>query len=276
MPILTVKNYMYEAIVKISKQALVGKERLKELLESLTDYSCELDEYLNNKHKIGFTHLTCGTTWLVRPNDFSSGKRCPACSMENRKKTLAKVSPKKSYKAVKDYIENETGYTLISTEFENNKVKLDVRHDICGNIYQVRYNDFQQGYRCPHCAFDPRKSTASSQIEDFLKLNGIDFDKEVTFDGLKFKRSLFYDFVIYIDRSANEYFILEYHGKQHFVKTKGSAWFRNAKFEVGLKRDKIKVDFARNHGITLETITYKEDHIEKLKEILSANNVSRL
>jgi len=60
---------------------------------------------------------------------------------------------------VKEFIENE-GYTLLSKEYVNNLIKLDI---MCsnGHEYQSRFNNFQQGYRCPICKFIKIRSDRS-------------------------------------------------------------------------------------------------------------------
>jgi len=57
---------------------------------------------------------------------------------------------KHTHENVKNYIENE-GYTLLSTEYKNafSKLKLQCPK---GHIYEVKFNDFQQGHRCGICA----------------------------------------------------------------------------------------------------------------------------
>ena len=40
-----------------------------------------LGEYVNNKTKIKMKHNKCGYEYLVRPNDFQQGYRCPKCSL---------------------------------------------------------------------------------------------------------------------------------------------------------------------------------------------------
>jgi very-short-patch-repair endonuclease len=43
------------------------------------EYDVISDSYKNNKDKILIKHLKCNTEYLVRPNDFLSGHRCPYC-----------------------------------------------------------------------------------------------------------------------------------------------------------------------------------------------------
>ena len=39
-----------------------------------------LEEYINAKTKILHKHLTCNTTWMVKPNKILSGRGCPECN----------------------------------------------------------------------------------------------------------------------------------------------------------------------------------------------------
>lgn len=60
------------------------------------------------------------------------------------------MAKKLTYEYVKTYIES-FDYTLLSDEYKNSRTKLLVKCPI-GHIYEVRFNDFKSGYRCPHCA----------------------------------------------------------------------------------------------------------------------------
>ena len=55
----------------------------------------------------------------------------------------------KKIEYVKNQIEN-TGYKLLSNEYENANTKLKIQCSE-GHQYNVRYNNFQQGKRCPIC-----------------------------------------------------------------------------------------------------------------------------
>lgn len=65
-----------------------------------------------------------------------------------------------SYNEVKDFFKNN-GYTLLNTEYKNNKTDLDV---ICphGHHWTVRFSNFKNGIRCSSCQTYGRKT-----IEDF-------------------------------------------------------------------------------------------------------------
>lgn len=50
-------------------------------------------------------------------------------------------------------------YTILSDQYLGNKIKIRVRHNICGFEYNVRPNDFISGCRCPKCSGKIRKDT---------------------------------------------------------------------------------------------------------------------
>lgn len=59
------------------------------------------------------------------------------------------MSRKHTYEYVKNIIEDKD-YKLLSTEYVNNYTKLEIQ---CpeGHTFEMRYNDFQKGQRCPDC-----------------------------------------------------------------------------------------------------------------------------
>ena len=56
---------------------------------------------------------------------------------------------KHSYRYVKEQIDKE-GYKLLSKEYENNRVKLELQCNN-GHKFEMKWNDFQRGNRCPIC-----------------------------------------------------------------------------------------------------------------------------
>jgi very-short-patch-repair endonuclease/rubredoxin len=104
-----------------------------------------LSEYKNSTTKLsiqcpqGHQYTTC---WSV----FRQGCECPHC-----------IDNIGTYNGVKDFVENQ-GYILLSNVYLNSKTKLLIQ---CPkqHQYQVKWNDFQQGYRCPYCYGNHKRST---------------------------------------------------------------------------------------------------------------------
>jgi len=96
-------------------------------------------EYRNANSKL---ELECpeGHIYKVRYGNFQQGQRCFICKIKNQKYT---------YEFVKGEIEKE-GYKLLSEEYKGTYEKLLLK---CpkGHFYDVSYNNYKQGQRCPEC-----------------------------------------------------------------------------------------------------------------------------
>ena len=132
---------------------------VKEYIESF-GYELLSTEYKNSKEKL---ELQCPKKHIFKMSYvcFQRGQRCPECD-KSKKLTLNKV---------KQYIENFE-YKLLSTEYVNSKTKLELQ---CpeGHIYNVIYNSFQQGQRCPSCASVKGWSKPEKEIAEYIKQNYI-------------------------------------------------------------------------------------------------------
>ncbi len=90
-------------------------------------------------------------------NHLQQGHGCGVCASERHRE----VSGRKSleFEHVRDKI-NATGDTLLSTSYVGSKAKLDIQCVGCGEVFQMRWSNIQQGQGCPSCArtgFDPPK-----------------------------------------------------------------------------------------------------------------------
>jgi len=120
-------------------------EYVKNYIESF-DYTLLSDTYSNSNEKL---LLRCpeGHNYNASFSSFKNNKRCPTC----------KGGVKLSYEYIKQFIENEEGYTLLSTTYKNNSSKLLIKCDD-GHEYNTPFNYFQNGCRCPICAGNKKHS----------------------------------------------------------------------------------------------------------------------
>jgi hypothetical protein len=90
--------------------------------------------------------IQCPNDHIFKTNwsNFQQGRRCRKCSNSRTSKRLTL-----SYETIKDYIESFE-YKLISDEYLDAHSKLTIE---CteGHNYKVKWNNFQQGGRCPEC-----------------------------------------------------------------------------------------------------------------------------
>lgn len=120
----------------------------------------------------------------------------------------------------------------------------------CGNYCQIQhqYLAFGDTTSCG-CI----RSKGEFQIEQLLKEHNINFQREYSFENLKDKLNLRFDFAIFNDK--NELLgLIEYQGEQHYCKSNGFY------SEDLIKHDKMKIDFCNKNNIKLKHIIYKKNY----------------
>lgn len=210
-----------------------------------------LGEYIP-KTKILMQHNICNHIYLVAPNNFIKGYRCPKC-FRNFPFTTEEYKKK-----VYDLVEDE--YEVLE-DYKNNHTKILMKHNICNHIYRVRPNDFLGRHvRCPQC----NESKGESKIKNFLKNNNIKFQPQYIFNNLlsDLGNPLRFDFGV-LNNDNNLKFLIEYDGQQHFEWIKG--WIPKNKFIKTQYHDQMKNNYCQTNNISLLRIPYWEyDNIETI------------
>ena len=204
-----------------------------------------LDPYVNSYTKIRVKHNKCGNIYEVTPNDFLRGSRCPYCA------GLARKTDEEFKHEINILVGNE--YTFLDS-YVNNATKLRVKHNKCGNVYKVIPTNFLSGKRCPFCTDTPKGELIIIKILDKL---GINYEYQKTFDDLKDDRLLSYDFYI-----PDQNTLIEYQGKQHYQPI--DYFGGETKFKNQQKHDKMKLEYAKEHGYNLIAVPYTADTLPKI------------
>ena len=218
-------------------------QEIKEYIESF-GYRL-LSTECNNAHEklkmiCPFGHK-CEINW----NNFKSGKRCPHC----------RGNAKHTYKYVKEYIES-FGYKLLSGEYKNSHTKLLVQCDK-GHKYEVTFDNFKTGYRCPIC----NVSKGERRIIDWLDDNNIEYIYEKTFEKLLGVGggNLSYDFYL-----PNYNLLIEYQGEYHDGSVLNET---KEQFEKQQEHDRRKREYAKDNRYNLlEIWNWDFDNIEEILE----------
>lgn len=208
-----------------------------------------LSEYKASRVKIKMRHNTCSHEYEVTPNNFTSrGRRCPNC--------FGKL--KRTQKQFVDEV-----YELVGEDYEvlgayvNANEKLTMKHNVCGNVYEVTPSMFtNSGNRCPMCIYSRGEYT----IKTILESINIDFKREYTFPDLFGLGGWYlrFDFAVFID--DNLICLIEYDGEFHY-----RDYFKDNQHERTKAHDKIKNAYCEDNNIPLLRIPYWEfDNIEKL------------
>ena len=114
---------------------------------------------------------------------------------------------------------------------------------------------------CPLC----NKSKGEIQIENFLKENNINYITQYTFEDLKFKKKLRFDFGV-IDDSENLRYLIEFNGSQHYFINKKIQSIKT--FNEQLIKDKLKKDYCLKNKIPLYIIRYDENISKKMNSLI--------
>ena len=122
---------------------LTNEEIDKRIEELVEDEYIRLDNYRGVNTKMLMGHNVCGNKYYVRWSNFQQGKRCPRCS------GLERLNNEKVDKRIYELVKDE--YTRLN-EYKNANTKMLIRHNTCGNEYEIVWGSFYMGNRCPKCS----------------------------------------------------------------------------------------------------------------------------
>ena len=240
---------------KCSRRPTYTDEEISRLVSTITngEYT-KLSEYKGSRTKFKIRHNTCGNEYEVSWVGFRKGDRCPKCSKRHIY----------SDQEITDLITEITNkeYTKIGT-YINSKNKFKIRHNLCGHEYEVSWNHFQQGKRCPKC----KQPRGEKFIESYLTNHNISFSTQVRFDDCRYKRPLPFDFAI-LNKEKKIIALIEFDGLQHY---RPINYFGGEEaFKERQRKDLIKTNYCKENNIPLLRIKYDENTEEKLFNFLGA------
>lgn len=215
-------------------------KEVKLIVESL-GFEMISKEYVNSKTPFD---IKCrkGHVEPICLNNLQIRKRCPKCSIISRNN--AKRVPQD---IVKSMVESE-GYTLHNIiEGTNCEPKrLIVQCPNGHDKYNVMYQNFAKGRRCPVC----RASSGEKLIYSILKLVGVYFDFEFDVTDVDYNRRYRFDFHV-----GNNIFI-EYDGIYHYKQVD----VFNESLQKAKGRDENKDNYvSRVNGAMLRIPFYKSN-----------------
>ena len=228
----------------------------REVTNLVGDEYTFLDSYVNAHTKLRVKHNKCGNTYEVRPHDFlSHNTRCPYCS------GCMKKTDKGFKQEILDLVGTE--YTFLD-QYQGALTKIRVKHSRCGHTYKVAPYHFIEGHRCPYCT----NSKGEDIINKILKLLGIKYEYQKAFDDLRDINLLSYDFYI-----PSQNILIEYQGIQHYGPV--DIFGGDDRFAIQQKHDKMKSDYAKDHGYTLIAVPYTIDTFSEIKKYLLQHGLTK-
>ena len=223
------------------------KKTTEEYVQECKDKGLDLpiEDYINTRTKINHK-CSKGHIYPQTPNSHLCGDGCSICGGTKKK------TPEQYVQECK-----ENGLDLPIEDYINNSTKINHK---CkqGHVYSQIPRSHLEGIGCPSCS----ESKGENCIRSYLDEHCIKYIPQKTFNDLKDKKLLSYDFYL-----PNYNILIEYQGIQHFE----SVSF-NGKDYTDLDKqkhhDNLKRDYARNNGYKLLRPTYKTDTQEKINRYL--------
>jgi very-short-patch-repair endonuclease len=215
-------------------------------------YDYSLVKYKNNKTKIKIICPIHGIFEQIPQNHLNHNQGCPKCCGNNKKSNIDFIKESKETHGYK------YDYSLI--EYKNNRSKVKIVCPIHGVFEQNAFSHIK-GSGCPIC----NESKGERKIRNFLLNNKIVFDSQKKFKNCINILKLPFDFYLI------EYNIcIEYDGIQHFMpNSKFGGETQYIKIKIN---DKIKNKYCKENNIYLLRISYKDDIIQKMNELLKKLN----
>lgn len=252
------------------KKLLLSYKDVKKYIEIDSNSGCKLisDSY-NGYYEPLQIKCKCGEIFTKSYGRFKNGvKCCEKCSYKPKKVKIKKTNRKNhSFNDVKNYIENNSKCTLLSTTYKKNSIPLEIMCE-CGEIFWTSFNDFKQGRtKCKNC--NKSMSKGEQLIKEFLDKNNIIYNMQYKFSDCKNYKPLPFDFAI-LNKDTTIKLLIEYDGIQHFE----PRYFGSKNQEKVMKNsdnikknDYIKNNYCKHNNIYLLRISYKQQR--NINNILS-------
>jgi very-short-patch-repair endonuclease len=234
---------------KLSKEEIIKRARI--VHGDKYDYS--LVDYINSRTNI---NIICDKHGIFSQNPrhhIEKKSQCPECRNEKLSKEFSLDT--------NDFIKQAVGvhgdnYDYSNVIYVNGRVNVIIGCKKHGNFNQIPFNHLN-GAGCPAC----KESFGEKKIGEYLSLNNICFQRQVSFNGLKGDKNLLkFDFYL------PEYkLLIEYDGIQHY-KIVNYFGGKN-KFLKQKEYDWKKIKFVMENGYKLlklpyTTINYLEEALE--------------
>ena len=183
-----------------------------------------------------------------KPREHLSGCGCQKCGLKNSWDKRGRVSTDDFINKARKIHGDKYDYSMV--EYVNKRTDVEIichkkfRNGIEHGVFKQKAGDHLRGRGCPHC----RNSRLETAIFKFLMEQGIDFEKEKTFDWLVKKQHMYLDFFI-----PSKMLAIECQGIEHFLplKTKIKNYNSEEKFKEVCENDAFKKKLCQEHGITI-------------------------
>jgi ribosomal protein S18 len=220
-----------------------------------------LSDYVNNKTKILFRHITCGFEWMSTPQCIVNLRTgCPKCGGS------MKLTHEEYVNRVNEIHNCEIE---VLSKYVNMNERVKFRHNVCGNEWEAYASSVVYAKSgCPKCA----SSKGEALIRLLLKERGVVFLEQYKFDDCRNIRPLPFDFAVFQDKKL--LFLIEWDGEFHFESKEhfgGEEAFQSTQL-----RDRIKNEYCMKNNIPLLRIPYwtpESDIVDMIDRMLNYRDI---
>ena len=160
---------------------------VQDVYEKVGNEYAVLGRYIKAHEKIKIRHNICGNEYLVDPASFLYGSRCRECN----RKILGDLKRKEHDDFVKEcaqLVGNE--YTVLS-EYISTHTHVKMKHNHCGNEFDVMPSNFLRGKGCPNCKgkkiSEKKTHTHNQFVERVFELVGDEYKVLGTYERARKK-----------------------------------------------------------------------------------------
>ncbi|MDO4759945.1 MAG: zinc-ribbon domain-containing protein [Candidatus Saccharibacteria bacterium] len=143
------------------KSRMMTTTDFKQQLYEINPVIDVIGEYTGNHNKIQCRCKICDYLWSNTPGHLLSGQSCPKCA-GRRKRTNSEF--------IEDLLEKQPNLTPLDT-FKNTSIKIRVKCNTCGNIWESKPANLLSGFGCPKCARERIRKIHSKKVYQY-SLNG--------------------------------------------------------------------------------------------------------
>lgn len=250
-------SYCYGHVKRMSEE-----EFLANLHTKYGDDYTLLSSFKNKSTKIKIRHNKCGYVYWVQPNSLLEGHECFNCMRYVRARRGGVIKTKSNTQYAMELAKETQGQIINVEPYKGANTPIKHQCTICGSFLNARPGDFlHHGLRCKYCKGSISKGELF--IQKYLDKEHIKYELQKKFDDLVIVRKLSYDFCL------PEYNILiEYQGAQHFYST--NYFDGDNRFKVQKKHDEVKSKYAKEHGYTLLTPSFRLNTQSKINKYLNS------
>lgn len=186
-------------------------------------------------------------SFFQTPNNHLNGRGCPGCAKQKmgRRSLFEDVAQRAN-------IVHCHKYDYSKSKYINGRTDIEIICPVHGSFWQ-KPEYHLAGNGCPKC----KSSRLEMDVRRVLQSLNIDFEEQVKFDWLTYKKQQTLDFYIPSLKLG-----IECQGQQHFKPVK--IFGGDAGFDMIIKRDQNKNQLCEKHGIQMIYINFSDKNIDEI------------